>query len=232
MALNFPNNPTVGQVFQDYVWNGTAWAGIGSANNLGVQVAALQTFDANVVGLKTVVPTSIVPVGSGSAASVNSAGLVTFSTCTSIELAGVFSSRFRNYKIVIDGFNFSGSSTSTFTFARIGNGTTFAASSYQGGFNGVEAGYTAATNVPDTSSVPLTYVNTSQAFGTELNVYSPFESTVTKFYAASIGYAPGNARYIAHAANAHSSNTSFSAINFSVTSGNMTGSIQVFGFDN
>lgn len=43
MALDFPSNPSVGTVFNNYVWNGTAWAGIGSANNLGVQVATLQT---------------------------------------------------------------------------------------------------------------------------------------------------------------------------------------------
>lgn len=41
MAQDFPNNPTLGQVFGSYVWNGTAWAGIGSANNLGVQVGGI-----------------------------------------------------------------------------------------------------------------------------------------------------------------------------------------------
>jgi len=50
MAMDFPNNPTLGQVFGSYVWNGTAWAGIGSANNLGVQVADLQA------GTKKIVP--------------------------------------------------------------------------------------------------------------------------------------------------------------------------------
>lgn len=41
MAQDFPNNPTLGQVFGSYVWNGTAWTGIGSANNLGVQVGGI-----------------------------------------------------------------------------------------------------------------------------------------------------------------------------------------------
>jgi hypothetical protein len=45
MALEFPSNPTNGQVFDDYFWDASigAWRGIGSPNNLGVQVAALQT---------------------------------------------------------------------------------------------------------------------------------------------------------------------------------------------
>lgn len=43
MALEYPSNPTVGQIFDDYIWNGYAWDGLGQANNVGTQIAALNT---------------------------------------------------------------------------------------------------------------------------------------------------------------------------------------------
>lgn len=156
MALNFPSNPTVGQVFQDYVWNGTAWAGIGSANNLGVQVGQLRTASpitvASQAARDTLIPTPVqgqtvfrsdlgfqqtyygawnattnpggrgtvgawydnqrnmglVPIVpptvavSGGTATANSLGTVTFNSVTSIRLDGVFTSAYRNYRIVIN----------------------------------------------------------------------------------------------------------------------------------
>lgn len=196
----------------------------------------IETYDGSTwlrqtTGLVPITPSNVVPAGSGSTATSNSLGLVTFTSCTAIELHGVFSSRFRNYKVVIDG-NSSGAIGTTFTFARIGNGSTMVSANFQGGFNGVEAGYTTITVVPDTSSVPLTYTNIAQAYGTELNIYSPYIATTTKFYAASVGYAPGNARYIAHAANAHSVSSSYSSLYFAITAGITNGTIQVFGFNN
>lgn len=41
--LDFPSNPTTGQIYNNYVWNGTAWDGLGQANNVGTQIAALNT---------------------------------------------------------------------------------------------------------------------------------------------------------------------------------------------
>lgn len=45
MALEWPSNPTNGQVFDDYFYDASigAWRGIGSPNNLGVQVGQLRT---------------------------------------------------------------------------------------------------------------------------------------------------------------------------------------------
>lgn len=43
MALEYPSNPTVGQVFGEYVWNGYAWDAIGQTNNVGTQLSQLRT---------------------------------------------------------------------------------------------------------------------------------------------------------------------------------------------
>lgn len=43
MAYDFPSNPTTGQIYNNFVWNGTAWDGLGQANNVGTQIAALNT---------------------------------------------------------------------------------------------------------------------------------------------------------------------------------------------
>lgn len=182
-------------------------------------------------GLIPIKPSSVVPVGSGSSASTNELGLVTFSSCSSLQLAGIFNSRFRNYKIVIDGQTAS-AGTFGYTYVRVGNGTTFITSGYIGGFNGIESGYTATTNVADAQSFPLTYVRDSNAFSSEVTVCTPYASLPTKFYSASKGYAPGNAGYTAHGTSLLSNSDSYSAMVFLLTAGSMSGTIQIFGYNN
>ena len=146
MALDFPLNPTIGQVFQNYVWNGTAWTGIGSANNLGVQVAAIQALDVtqntrltsletanattNRSGLVPIVPTSI-STSSGSASFNSTTGLITLSGCGDAILNGIFTSTYKNYKII---FNSTGSGNtnygSIFAFRYSSGGVTNSSSNY------------------------------------------------------------------------------------------------------
>lgn len=53
MALEFPSNPTNGQVFDDYFWDASigAWRGIGSPNNLATQLGAVvaRQYNPNVI---------------------------------------------------------------------------------------------------------------------------------------------------------------------------------------
>jgi hypothetical protein len=185
-------------------------------------------------GLIPIRPTSVVPVGSGSSASSNSLGLVTFTSCTNVQLAGIFNSRFRHYQIVVDG-QIASNTGNGVVFARIGNGTTFSTSGYQGGFNAIEAGFTSTSNVNSADSVPITYVKDNNSFFTQVNVRAPFISTFTGFWGGALGYAPGNARLVTQFANLNTAETSYSALQlsfFSTTSGHMTGTIQVFGYNN
>lgn len=46
MAMDWPTNPTEGQLFGIYIYSGGTWRVQGSTNNVGTQIAALQAVDA------------------------------------------------------------------------------------------------------------------------------------------------------------------------------------------
>ena len=52
-------------------------------------------------GLHLITPTSIASTGTGNSSSINTNGSVTFSTCATLSLNGVFSADYDNYMIVM-----------------------------------------------------------------------------------------------------------------------------------
>ena len=120
MPIDFPANPTNGQVYSNYIYDSsiTAWRNVNTDTGIGTL---------NAMGLKNIVPTSI-NVGSGSA-TVNSNGFVTFTGASSISLNGVFSSAYKHYRII---FAIDTSSTNTNWLMQLRNaGTNITGSSYQ-----------------------------------------------------------------------------------------------------
>lgn len=93
MAIDFPANPTNGQVYANYIYDSsiTAWRNVNTDTGIGTL---------NAMGLKNVVPTSV-QVGSGSA-TVNANGTVTFTSVTSLSLNNIFTSTYKNYRVVIN----------------------------------------------------------------------------------------------------------------------------------
>jgi hypothetical protein len=186
----------------------------------------------NSVGLVPVTPTSIVPVGSGSSASLNPLGLISFSSCASIQLAGIFSSRFRNYKIIIDGLK-NGPTVNDGTFFQIGNGTTFQNANYSGGMNGIESGYSATSVLTNSGQVWLNYHRLSGINSLyDVTISKPFLAENTTFLQHSQGFSPGNAYSYGYGASVHQVSSSYSALLFGVTGGSVSGTIQVFGYNN
>lgn len=119
MPIDFPSNPTNGQVYANYIYDSsiTAWRNVNTDTGIGTL---------NAMGLKNVVPASVT-VASGSATT-NSNGSVTFTGATSISLNNVFSSTYQQYKIV---FTCLASSTQD-VFFRFRNNTTDIANDYYG----------------------------------------------------------------------------------------------------
>ena len=93
MAIDFPSNPTNGQVYANYIYDSsiTAWRNVNTDTGIGTL---------NAMGLKNIVPTSVV-VNSGSAV-VNANGAITYSGGTGIKIAGCFTSTYKNYRVIID----------------------------------------------------------------------------------------------------------------------------------
>lgn len=84
--------------------DGSQWVQVKSdatlSSTLGNRVTTLETYPS---GMVPVIPTSV-SVASGSA-SVNSAGTITFTGASSISINGVFTSAYRNYKVVYNARN-------------------------------------------------------------------------------------------------------------------------------
>jgi len=153
MAIDFPANPTNGQVWGNYIYDSsiTAWRNVNTDTGIGTL---------NAMGLKSVVPTSI-NVGSGSA-TVNANGLVTFTGASSVSLNGVFTSVYNSYRIIfvqteaLSAQDFgmqlkvSGSSAATAYYA---NGSVAIDSSITGYFAGNSSQWVIGSSHPSAASV-------------------------------------------------------------------------------
>lgn len=145
MALDFPANPTNGQTFGQYIYDTSipGWRNVNSSEGLGLQLKS---------GLIPVFPTSI-NLTSGSA-SVNSAGVITLTSCGDAILNGIFTSAYKNYRIVMNQpFSGNGNTSATIYFRFSTGGTTNGSSSYtystwytQGGTSAVLNGTGTGTN--------------------------------------------------------------------------------------
>lgn len=179
-------------------------------------------------GLVPIQPTSIAFVaGSGS---MNSFGVVSFTAVQQVELRGIFSSKYRNYKIIYDANKATGASA-VVIYVRMMSGTSAITTNYANGFNGIEAGYTATSNMNQTSIGALTYLNnTGQFTGGEITVFKPNLAAPTQIMADTIGYAPGNSMYRSQAGILHNSSTPSDGLVLGISDGDTyTGKVQVFG---
>lgn len=122
MAIDFPSNPTNGQVYSNWIYDSsiTAWRNVNTDTGIGTL---------NAMGLKNVVPTSVV-VDSGSA-TVNANGFIEFSGATALKLNGVFSATYNSYKII---FSQQSASATNDLYVRLrASGTDLSASYYANG---------------------------------------------------------------------------------------------------
>lgn len=88
-------------------------------NDLGAQVTYLDAYNSSTnpgggessgwfrntrtTGIVPMMPTNVTNYGTGSSASVNYLGVISFASCTSININGIFNSGYKNYRIIIDG---------------------------------------------------------------------------------------------------------------------------------
>jgi hypothetical protein len=179
MALDFPTNPTNGQVFGTFYYDSsiTAWRNLGSKNALTTEITNLETASPRTVpsqaardalftspvqgnsvfrsdigvietyyglynattnpggrdsagwystsrvhGLIPVQPTSVAVAGGSATA--NALGLVSFTTATSVSLNGVFTSAYNSYRMLIRVPNTSSGASLTFRFRNAGTDNT------------------------------------------------------------------------------------------------------------
>ena len=174
-------------------------------------------------GLAKIVPSSVA-VGSGTG-SANALGTVTFSGCTSVSLNDVFSATYANYKVLLTSsgggitltmrFRVSGSDNSTSNYnqqtLRV-TGTTID--------GGRATGQTSFTNIGGAASVEMPL---------EMTIMYPFASAKTGIlvYASNsddLSRITGTGGYF-------DATTSFTGFSIIASSGNITGTVSVYGYN-
>lgn len=238
MPLDFPSNPTNGQTYDNYYWDASsnAWRSSGTKAGLQPRVTALELAGAttNKSGLVPIVPPTInIVSGTGS---INSAGKVSFSNATSVELLNVFSSAYDTYRIIFQGTR-GGAISIEYLHMRVGSYSgVFTSANYAGGFNGIESGYTATMNITNASAGTFalgSIANAGQYFSGEALLANPYLADRTHIVSQMLGFQQGNAQGYNYSAGYQSDATSFPSIGlFSSGSKPITGTIQVFGYKN
>jgi hypothetical protein len=220
--IDFPANPTNGQVYSNWIYDSSisAWRNV----NTDTGVAALNT-----MGLRNVVPTSV-QVGSGSA-TVNANGTVSFSGATAISLNGVFTSAYRNYKIIVNINTISATSNLRLRLRNAGTDIT-TANHFQGGLvsraNGTGAfSIAAATD----SGFYINYLLSGYPANSEVNVYAPEVNQITSVSAISNGVESSQISMVSIAGQQSAASVADGFTIFPAT-GNLAGTVQVYGYTN
>jgi hypothetical protein len=151
-----------------------------------------------------------------------------FSAVSSVSVDSVFSATYKNYKIFAN-INHSSTSTGLALRLRVGGADNSTASSYttiqvRGTGSSIPVTTPAAANIASVGAISNTLIN-----GIEGAFYSPFEATATGFQFNSLN-TDGPQIYL-NSGN-HNQTVSYDGFTLSVASGNITGSVQVYGIKN
>jgi hypothetical protein len=182
------------------------------------------------VGLKPIIAPTV--NYSGGTATANSLGIISFSAVTSLSLNSVFTSAYNNYKVIVAGLT---GSVVTQTFGRWRvSGTDTAANYDNAAFyvkNGATSGVAGVTGAT-LSSFGFAYHYNSSGYRTTsaiLDVYGPqlAQSTTATYQSANYD----SSFFSLNGATYHSPSTQFDGLTIFPGSGNITGTIQVFGYN-
>ena len=249
MPIDFPNSPTVGQVYtyqgKSWIWNGSAWDVPRALNELGAirsfanaadRTAAIPSPTEGIVSYLNDVDALQVYSGSAwvSSALATGSGLVhittsTFTTSSSETFNNVFTTAFRNYKIVVDLITSAGNNLS---LKLISAGTPASTSYHYGGFRITSgASQTVTGGISGTSFLICSATGTSIVSNLTVDVLAPQIARATGILATGQGYAAGVGQYTADLnSGVHTMASSYDGFSISPGSGTFTGEISVYGY--
>lgn len=187
--------------------------------------AAWQTVG-GLAGLVPIVPTSVAVTGAGSSATANANGQVTFTSCATLLLNGVFTSTYKNYRIIFEGIG----SANVILNARFATaGTANSTSNYN--FQKLLVNGTAIVANRSTGQTTFTItenINTTYGDTFACDIFNPQATQNTSF--SSIGFSTAVSSYINHIGGYFATTTSFDGIQLLPASGAITGTISVYGY--
>lgn len=193
----------------------------------GNVLTALQLNDsfAAVGGVRAIVPTSVSVTGAGSSGTVGTNGTITFGTAESLSINGVFSSAYRNYAVVCD-FDTSAADINLNLRWRVAGTDNTTANSYivqRLDTNSTTVGAGRVTS----NLAQVAYGASVSTNGFTGTIFRPFladTTTMTTHSANSLN----NAWQSIFAA-FHNQNTSYDGFTLLASSGNISGTVTVYG---
>lgn len=178
-------------------------------------------------GLVLLKPTSVEKIGTGSTATVNANGSVTFSLCTTLSLNGVFSSEFDNYFVVINAT----SAGETNVLLRYRSGTDNSETVYTNQSLLVNnTTRTATRSTSQTSMNVLDSNSTSSESSAVAYIYGPYLAapTACRSITANCRATLANSRLIDYAST-HNRSVSYDGFSLVGASFSITGLVTVYG---
>lgn len=180
-------------------------------------------------GTNVVIPTSIVRGASGSA-SVSANGEVTFTGTESISLNGVFTSAYKNYRIIWNTTADSGGSPTTQFLIRSSNSDLTAGNYYMGGFK----------NNPFSGTVNV-FSHSGQGYSQLISV-TPSVGTVATIdfsYGGSSGASMWNTAFngrasaeIGFTGSGYHASAAHDGFTIKLSTSTMTGTVRIYGYNN
>jgi len=179
-------------------------------------------------GLVLVKPSSVV------GGTDNGKGTVTFSGATSVSLNDVFSSTFTNYSILLTITGTSAATADMFMRLRVSNSDA-SGNNYSVYFTGINSGSSANNFVANgVSNWTFTAQHSSLTTGynaVRVELYGPNDTSATEFTAQSLGLSSGGQFFSFAGAGLHDVATAYTGLTLLKSTGTMTGSISVYGYN-
>ena len=213
-----------------YVTPGTVAAGdVATAAAWNVLTNDVISHEAR-MGLQSIVPTSVT-VGSGSA-STSTNGQVTFTTASSVSLNGVFTSTYKNYRILFNTTTGSGAGTVTIRLRAAGSDITAAnylSQTIQNSGNGAPAG-----SIVSSQTSWAYFLQGSNAAHINSLIWDLFNPQVTQATSGvsvnGVIDSDDNSRVLLRS-QIYQATTSADGISFIMSANNFTGSVTIYGYN-
>ena len=178
-------------------------------------------------GLVVMVPTSISSTGSGNSSSIGAQGKVTFSSCSTLQLNGVFTTAFDNYMLVVRSSSTTSNDSLYLRFAASGTVTTDSNYTYQ-----YVSGLATSVNggkFTSQSAARIGNTDNEQRGGDVTYIFGPRLTQPTALRNVHV-YGEGGAGIVDFACR-HSTSAAYDGIWLQSGAGLITGAITVYGFN-
>ena len=181
--------------------------------------------EVNKQGHTAIIPTSV----AGTGVTVGASGKVSFTASTSISLNGIFTSTYDHYKVEIYT---TASSTAVLRVVLRSAGTDATAANYDYTLLYANSATPGSATVAANANWALNASISSTVMKHNLELTNPFLASMTTAIGRSVAYASAVAPLIGNFGGGHRLSTSYDGLTFTTSTGSLTGTIRVYGYNN